>query len=648
MSQLNLPYTSKAEEASNGSTRSLEKSPVRPGTSTSDGSYYQSQGVTRMEAVYRVAKTSGGRTTFWAIAISVLVCAWAYSLDSSTTSNYAPFVTSDFKEHSSGLASLSIATNIISAVCKPFVAKISDITSRPYTYILVLVLYVLGYVIVATCHTLSAYIVGEVFVAIGSAGLDLLNDIIVADLTTLEWRGFVSSMLSMPFVINTWFAGQIVQALSDGDQWRWGYGMFAIIMPAALGPAIIVLIYLDRKANKLGIVNMASSNAARREARELAEEKGEEGPHGVVVAEALLVQPTWSQRLKQALSEIDAFGLILLGFGWALLLLPFSLKTYAKGGWKNPSMIAMMTVGGVILIVYVLYERFVAKYPTSPRRLLTNKTFICAVVIDSFYFIAGMLRSLYLSSYTYVITDWSVANWTYFNNTMTLCLCIFGVTAGLILRWTHRYKLLQIIGLSIKIIGIGILLTGQRATQSTAALAMSQVLIGVGGSFSVVSSRVASQASVPHQDLALTISLLSLWSKIGSAIGSALAAVIWAEKMPKLLRQELPSSVTDAQVKTFFGTIRKIRDYAFEDPIRQGAILAYRKTLWYLIVPAVSLSFVPLIAAFLQTNFYLGKQQNAVMNVAPDGSKLPPPPEQNIEEHPTTFKGKLLKFWAGK
>ncbi|EEB97156.1 hypothetical protein MPER_03577 [Moniliophthora perniciosa FA553] len=165
---------------------------------------------------------------------------------------------------------------------------------------------------------------------------------------------------------------------------------------------------------------------------------------------------------------------------------------------------------------------------------------------------------------------------------------------------------------------------------------------------SVVSSRVASQASVPHQDLALTISLLSLWSKIGSSIGSALAAVIWADKMPKFLREEVPSSVTNAQIRTFFGDIKKIRAYAFEDPIRQGAIVAYRRTLWYLIVPAVSISIVPLIAAFLQTNFYLGKQQNAVMNVAPDGSKLGPQPEDIVEEHPTTFKGKLLKFWSGR
>ncbi|THU81737.1 MFS general substrate transporter [Dendrothele bispora CBS 962.96] len=624
------------------------------GSSSSSSEYHQSQGVTRMEAVYRAAQgRKTGRGTLYAISISVIVCAWAYSLDQSTTSNYSAFATSTFQQHSSGLASLSIATNIISAVCKPFIAKISDITSRPYTYIVVLCFYVLGYIVVATCRTISAYVIGEVFVAIGSSGLDLLNDIIVADLTTLEWRGFVSSMLSAPFIINTWFAGKIVEALSDGEKWRWGYGMFAIIMPVVLGPAIFTLIYLDRQAQKMGLVNIASSNAARREARNLAEQEGREGPRGQVAAKAVDSQLSWADRAKNNLIEIDAFGLVLLGFGWSLLLLPFSLKTYANGGWHNPSMIAMMVVGGILLICYVLYEKFIATIPSFPNRMLRNKTFMMAIIIDMMYMVAGFMRSLYFSSYTYIVKEWSVSNWTYFNNTMTLALCIFGICAGLIQRWTHRYKRLQIIGLCIKIIGVGILLNGHQATENTAALVISQILIGMGGAFSVVGSRVASQASVPHQDVAVVISLLSLWSKIGASIGSALAAVIWSDKMLENLRTYLPSTVTDAQVTKFFGNIKAIRAYDLNDPIRQGAIVAYKQTLWYLIVPAVALSFIPLIAAFFQTNFYLGKQQNAVMNVAPDGTQLPPQeePEANkptINAEPGTFKYKLLKFWAGK
>lgn len=164
--------------------------------------------------------------------------------------------------------------------------------------------------------------------------------------------------------------------------------MFAIIMPVALGPAIAVLIYLDRKAKKHGLINMASSNAARRAAADgLTEKQDDTSPRGLIVAAAATEpQESWGRALLRNWHEIDAFGLILLGFGWSLLLLPFSLKTYAEHGWRNHSLIAMMVVGGVLLIAYVVYEMKWAKMPSAPRRLVFNKTFIMSIIIDSFYF----------------------------------------------------------------------------------------------------------------------------------------------------------------------------------------------------------------------------------------------------------------------
>lgn len=46
----------------------------------------------------------------------------------------------------------------------------------------------------------------------------------------------------------------------------------------------------------------------------------------------------------------------------------------------------------------------------------------------------------------------------------------------------------------------------------------------MGGACSVVGSKVASQASVPHQDMATVMALLALWTSVGSAIGSAAGA----------------------------------------------------------------------------------------------------------------------------
>jgi MFS family permease len=590
----------------------IERQPTRQSHDSVEKPQIQqnSRGVVRIEAVkLTMDNQKHGKLVLYLFGLSILICAWAYSLDSSTTYNYDPYATSSFGKHSM-ISTLSIATKIISAVGRPILAKISDVSSRPATYVLVIAFYTVGYIIVASCTTISAFIVGQALVAVGSAGLDLLNDIIVGDLTPLKWRGFVSSLLSTPFIINTWFSGLIVQDLLDGN-WRWGYGMFAIIMPVVLSPAILIMFWLQRRAAKLHIIETET-----------------------------VERPSIQKRLWDTLVEVDALGLIIMGFGWSLLLLPFSLYPYAEKGWKNPSLIAMMVSGGVFLICYVIYEIFVAPFPSAPRRVVLNKTFVMSVIIDFIYMMAGNLRSLYLSSYVWIVKDWSAQEWTYFNNTLTLTLCVFGVVAGVIQRLTHRYKYLQICGLVIKIIGMGTMIdTNGFCRNNTQALVWQQLLVGIGGSFSVVGSRVASQASVPHQDLAIVVSLLSLWSSIGSAVGSAVAAPIWSSKMPAQLRKYLPDSVSDAQVMKFFGNIKAIRQYDYDSEIRQGAITAYSKTMWYLFVPGLSICFIPLICACFQTNFFLGDTQNAVDEAA-QAEKEQRPNTSNL-----SWKDKLANFY---
>ena len=175
------------------------------------------------------------------------------------------------------------------------------------------------------------------------------------------------------------------------------------------------------------------------------------------------------------------------------------------------------------------------------------------------------------------------------------------------------------------------------------------MLIGAGGAFSVVGSRVASQASVPHQDLGLVISMLSLWSKVGAGIGSAVAGAVWNDLMPNYLRQELPSSVSDAQVTKYFNKMTLIRSVPWDSPVRTGAITAYQRTVYKLWVPALALSFIPLIAAFFQTNYYLGKQQNAVTNTDVTGEQVEDEGPQGPSHYDTsTWRGKLLRFWAGR
>lgn len=54
------------------------------------------------------------------------------------------------------------------------------------------------------------------------SGLQMLTQIIIADITTLKWRGLVSSMVSLPFIVNGFVGPNISAAVIDNLGWRWG------------------------------------------------------------------------------------------------------------------------------------------------------------------------------------------------------------------------------------------------------------------------------------------------------------------------------------------------------------------------------------------------------------------------------------------
>lgn len=65
---------------------------------------------------------------------------------------------------------------------------------------------------------------------------------------------------------------------------------------------------------------------------------------------------------------------------------------------------------------------------------------------------------------------------------------------------------------------------------------------------------------------------------------------------------------------------------------------------YYCFVPALGVTFIPIVAACFQANFFLGKAQNAVTNAGNDGLPL-------AEEAPRSAakprKEAFLRFWAG-
>ncbi|WOO76463.1 Siderophore iron transporter 3 [Vanrija pseudolonga] len=557
--------------------------------------YEQGMGVTKIEALLLTPPdyVFGRGWKLVLLWFSIGLIAYVYALSQSTTSTYQAFATSAFGKHTI-VGTIAVITGIMSAVAQPFIAKLADLLSRPFALAAALVLYTVGYIMVAAAPNITTVVAGRAVYTLGQTGISRVQDILVADITSLQWRGAVSAATSLPFVVNAFVAGYITQGIGALSQngWRWGYGMFAILVPVSLLPTVLILFWGGHKAKQLGALSLASSSYARRHVLEQME------PPNRSLWETVVYY--WVR--------IDGLGLLLIGFSFAGLLAPATLKTTAKGGYKNPSLIALLVVGGVLFIAFIVWEFRFASHPIMPRRVM-NRTFLCCIAIDFLYYFSGFLVSAYYDSWVYIIKPhWSDKNYTYFTNTMTVGLCGFAVFAGLILRYTHRYKLLQISGLCLRVLGEGIAFLAVNGNQSDVVLVMSRIIIAMGGAITVTSTQVASQGSVPHADMALAMAILSLWTKLGGSIASAISAEVWNREVPKYLAKYLGDTHSKAELAKIFGSIVTARAAEPHDLV----IKAYTDAFWGLHLGALVVSVLALVAGLLTREFHLGEAHNTV------------------------------------
>lgn len=85
----------------------------------------------------------------------------------------------------------------------------------------------------------------------------------------------------------------------------------------------------------------------------------------------------------------------------------------------------------------------------------------------------------------------------------------------------------------------------------------------------------------------MTISLLALFTKLGGAIGSAVAGATWSSNMRRNMRLELPESVTFEEIEKLYQDIKAAKS---ADPaIREAVIRAYDRTIGPLFMAALLL-----------------------------------------------------------
>ncbi|OTB07719.1 hypothetical protein M426DRAFT_8319 [Hypoxylon sp. CI-4A] len=517
----------------------------------------------------------------WIIAayLGLYIMTFVFAFDNYSTSTYSAYATSAFKGHSLLSASRVVAT-ITSLLSYPIVAKLSDMIGRVELFAFSIGLSIISLVLYAACQNVETYFVAGLFDAIGSVGFGITQQIFISDLTSLRNRGLWLSLPDSISSIPTLYLGTIVaDAFLDHSTWRWGYGMWAIVLPVAAIPLLLTLFLWEHRRKK-------TTTEDAKVPRILQDIKPEDS----------LLTKTY----KLCWVELDFLGCLLLIAGLSLILIPVSLTGSGNSlAWKNAHFIAMLVVGFVLFALFFVWDSLFAKKPFIPFRLVKHKTIIAACILCICDFMHYSLFTVFFPSYLQVAAHFSAGHATRIDNSLRVAFQIASLVVAVLMHYSRRAKVWIVVGVCLCILGQGleIHLVNMNGTHpaNEASFITAKTLVGVGRGFYQTAAQVCVQAVVEREEVAVATGVYFAAMNFGGAIGTSISGAIWRSNLLRRLTSYLPVD-SKSKASSIFGSIVVAQKFPVGSTERIAIDKAYRETQQLLAIAATCV-LVPMLAA---------------------------------------------------
>ena len=233
----------------------------------------------------------------------------------------------------------------------------------------------------------------------------------------------------------------------------------------------------------------------------------------------------------------------------------------------------MLVIGGVCLIAFPLYEKFVSKKCFLPFELLSDRTIMGACLLAGFLDISFYMWDTYFYYYLEVVHGLNIRNTGYVTNIFSIGSCFWSLIVGLAIRKTGYFKWIAFFSLFLEMLGVGLMIHFRQPDQNIGYVIMCQIFIAFGGGAMVLCEEMAVMSAVSHANIAGILAFLSLFSSVGSAIGSAVSGVIYEHTFPQTLAKALPGNST--LVEELYASTATQLLYPFGSPERTAVLEAW-------------------------------------------------------------------------
>jgi EmrB/QacA subfamily drug resistance transporter len=361
-------------------------------------------------------------------------------------------------------------------VTMPLWGRFSDLYGRRSVYLIGLAIFLVGSALSGAAQDMVQLIVCRMIQGLGAGALMTLGYTIIGELFGLERRarmqGYISSVWGVASLLGPWVGGM----LTDHVSWRW---VFYINLP-------------------IGAIAM------------------------VVIAIALTGMPRPLRR-----PVVDWAGVALFAAGVSAILLGI-VEAGRVGSWSGLDVLALLALGGSVLVAFVAVERR-ATEPIVPPRLFKTRMIVAAVVTR---FLAGMAMFGALSFVPLFLQSVTGATATGAGLVLTPFVLGWVVTsvlsARLVLRVGYRSVVLAGMG---GLTGAFLLFTRWSAALTPGAAMVDVLVAGVGMGLVVVPMLIAVQSVVARNDLGAATSMSQFFMSIGGALGLSIMGTVMAQRL---------------------------------------------------------------------------------------------------------------------
>ena len=361
---------------------------------------------------------------------------------------------------------------LTSTASTPIYGKLSDLYGRRLLFISAIGIFLLGSIICGAALNMSMLIGGRAVQGLGGGGLITLSQTIMADMVPPRERGRYQAYFSGVYTVSTLGGPILGGLLVDIASWRW---VSWINIPIAIA--------------------------------------------GLVICNAQLKRLP----IRGGQKQIDYLGASLLvpAIVAVLLVTTWGGNEFA---WLSPMIIGLV-VAGLVLVALLILQEMRAPDPILPLRFFNNNVFVIGNSLGFLMGGASVGATIFLPLFLQVVIGTTASNSGLLITPLMIGITVGALTTGRFIRWTGRYKIIPLVGLSVAALSFLGLMEITRDTPAIYYIVLMTAMgIGLGPSGPMVS--IAVQNSVDIRDLGSATSLTSFFRSMGGSFGVAMMGAI--------------------------------------------------------------------------------------------------------------------------